>query len=166
MLIKFNRLYSYQDDNDPFESVQLHGFSDASMGAYGCCAYLRFTYKSGKIKVVLICSKSRVKPLKQVTIPRLELLGTLLLARLILTLKEQLEIVYDISSYHLWTDSTVAYCWIRKEHKEYKTFVQNRIQEIRKSSDFGVWNLVATKENPADIISKGCSPSELISSSL
>lgn len=86
----FDRLYCFKDENDPFQSVQLHGFSDASCGAYGCCVYLRFRYLSGKVKTILVTSKSRVKPLSDVSIPRLELLGALLLARLMLTVKEEL----------------------------------------------------------------------------
>jgi len=62
--------------------IQLHGFSDASATAYGACLYLRVLDTNGKCITNLICSKSRVVPLKTVSIPRLELLATVLLTRL------------------------------------------------------------------------------------
>lgn len=59
----------------------LHGFCDASEND-GACLYLRSIDYSGNVKVQLICAKSRVAPLKSISIPRLELCGALLLARL------------------------------------------------------------------------------------
>ena len=92
-----NRQYCFYDVNDPFVSVQLHGFCDASLRAYGCCIYLRFERKSGFIEVALVSSKSKVAPLRKETIPRLELLGALLLARLFKTIKESLSPDYTIN---------------------------------------------------------------------
>ena len=96
-VIELDRLHAYKDSNNPFK-IELHGFSDASKDAYGCCIYLRFIYNSGKIKATLLTGKSRVKPSSNESIPRLELLGTLLLARLAETIENDLKSVYDISS--------------------------------------------------------------------
>ena len=128
---------------------------------YRCCVYLRFRYSSGRTVITLVAGKSRVKPLSKQSIPRLELLGTLLLARLVETVKNELNSVYCINEVHLWTDSTIAYCWIKNFHKEYKTFVQNRVNEIRKLTTSMTWHLIPSKLNPADIISKGCVPGDL-----
>ncbi|XP_057299451.1 uncharacterized protein LOC130630070 [Hydractinia symbiolongicarpus] len=159
--LNIDRLYAYQDENDQFENIELHGFSDGSKIAYGCCVYIRFTYKSGKVKTALLSSKSRIKPLTNTTIPRIELLGTLVLARLMDVLKKELLNVYKIDNIFYWTDSTIAYSWIKNDNKDYKTFVQNRLEEIRKLTASGKWCLVPSKDNPADIVSRGCSPSEL-----
>ena len=61
-------------------SYELHGFSDASEKAYGCCLYLRYVTKNNFISPWLVASKSRVAPYKNETVPRLELLGNLLLS--------------------------------------------------------------------------------------
>ena len=50
-LFSIDRQYAYKNDQDPFESIELHGFSDASQNAYDCCVYLRFKYRSGTVKV-------------------------------------------------------------------------------------------------------------------
>jgi hypothetical protein len=63
--------------------IQIHGFSDASEKAYGACIYIRSNNQEGKKTVKLLCAKSRVSPLKQVSLPRLELCGAVLLARLL-----------------------------------------------------------------------------------
>ena len=63
--------------------IQLHGFSDASEHAYAAAVYLRSMYDDGTIISRLVASKTRVSPVKKQSIPRLELLGSLILARLI-----------------------------------------------------------------------------------
>ncbi|GFQ90769.1 DUF5641 domain-containing protein [Trichonephila clavata] len=44
--------------------TELHGFSDSSEKAYGAALYLRCIDSSGQISVRLLCSKSKVAPLK------------------------------------------------------------------------------------------------------
>ena len=85
----------------------------------------------------------------------------MLLARLAETIENDLKSVYDISETRLWTDSTIAYCGIKNVHKEYKTFAQNRVCEIRNLTESASWHLVPSRSNPADIISKRGSPGEL-----
>ena len=61
------------------ERLELHGFSDASEHAYAAVLYLRTLYSDGSVSVRLVASKTKVAPLKKQTIPRLELLGALIL---------------------------------------------------------------------------------------
>ncbi len=70
--VQIPRLYVKIGDRRVVE-VQLHVFCDASEDAYGCCAYVRFSFKSGEHECALVMSKSRLAPIKVVTLPRLEL---------------------------------------------------------------------------------------------
>ncbi|GFX48809.1 integrase catalytic domain-containing protein [Trichonephila clavipes] len=64
------------------ESIELHAFSDASEKAYGSSIYLKSISAFGEVKVCLVTSISRVWPLKQISIPRLELCGAVLATKL------------------------------------------------------------------------------------
>ena len=82
--IQINRCYFVYHIHDPVEKSILHGFSDASLVAYGACVYLKSVTRSGNVYLALVSSKSRVVPnKKKFTIPRLELLGNFILAKLI-----------------------------------------------------------------------------------
>ena len=143
-------------DDFKFEKVELHGFSDASDKAYGACIYLRFIYKSKVAHTRLITSKSRVNPIKKLTIPRLELMGLLLLSRLIIEVKQQLSSVYSIAKVYVWTDSSVVFSWYFNSDKRYEIFVENRLKEIRTNLTGITLKLINSSNNPADIISRGC----------
>ncbi|XP_030757297.1 uncharacterized protein LOC115883123 [Sitophilus oryzae] len=145
-------------------SVQIHGFSDASMAAYGANIYLRGIYSNGKISCHLLCSKSRVSPLKTITLPRLELCGALLLARLIHKIMSIITIKVDKVT--LWTDSMIVLCWLNSPPNRWATFVANRSSEIQELTSNFLWRHVRSEENPADQLSRGISPSDLISSKL
>ncbi len=62
------------------EEVQL-SFSDASKDAFAAVVYLRVCDTDGNARISLVMSKTRVAPLKRLTIPRLELCGAHLLAQ-------------------------------------------------------------------------------------
>ncbi|KRX60896.1 hypothetical protein T06_13750, partial [Trichinella sp. T6] len=61
----------------------LHAFCDASERAYGAVAYLRVETASGATRVNLVAAKTRVSPVKRLSLPRLEFMGALTAARLI-----------------------------------------------------------------------------------
>ncbi|GFW05623.1 uncharacterized protein TNCV_4003251 [Trichonephila clavipes] len=65
-------------------TVELHGFADAASLAYAAAIYCRRKH-NGKIKVQLLVSKTTVVPVKQVSIPRLQLRGTHLISKLVET---------------------------------------------------------------------------------
>lgn len=146
------------------KSIEIHGFCDASEVAYGACLFLKTVDSDGISYARLICSKSRVAPIKQVTLARLELCGALLLAR-------QAEKVisclpFEVSNVSYWTDSTIVLSWINACSRKWNTFVANRVAEIQRLSDPRSWKHVNTRENPADILSRGCTPSELMNSEI
>lgn len=86
--------------------IELHSFSDASEAAYGACLYARSFDQSGKISVKLICSKSRVAPIKTISLPRLELNTAYLIAKLYKLFKTTLQINFD--EIFMWSDSTIT----------------------------------------------------------
>ncbi|XP_035229439.1 uncharacterized protein LOC118201437 [Stegodyphus dumicola] len=96
------------------DSWTLHVFCDASQAAYATVIYLR-SKEEDKVFVKFVIAKSRVSPLKKITIPRLELLACVLGARLARYTVETLCLV-DVPIYY-WTDATVALSWIQREEK-------------------------------------------------
>lgn len=139
--------------------VQLHGFADASLTSYGACLYLRVKNSVGNITTNLICAKSRVAPLKTISLPRLELLAAVLLARLISKYSPSLNL--PIKETHCWSDSTVVLSWISSQSSRWKTFVAHRIGEIHELTSISQWRHVGSKDNPADIVSRGCCPTQI-----
>ena len=86
-----NRKYCFTSIDDLIVNIQLHGFSEAFLGAYGCCFILRVERKSGIVKCDLVSAKSRVSPIKKQSIPLLELLAPKLLANLFLCVYDNLK---------------------------------------------------------------------------
>lgn len=139
--------------------VELHGFSDASNVAYAAVVYLRTINASGKINVALVAAKTRVTPVKQVCIPRLELCGAVLVTKLLKEIADVMEIPKH--NIRAWTDSTIVLAWLNRHPSVWKTFVANRVSEIQTTIDPSQWSHVSTKENPADCASRGIQPAEL-----
>ncbi|XP_065902306.1 uncharacterized protein [Dysidea avara] len=138
----------------------LYGFCDASSRAYAAVVYMRIETNVGS-SVEFVASKTRVSPVERQTIPRLELLSALLLANLMASVLTALEREITFSSITCFTDSKVALYWIRGVEKEWKQFVQNRVIEIRRLVAADCWLHCPGRENPADIPSRGMTPSEL-----
>lgn len=139
--------------------VEMHGFCDASIEAYGVCIYVRTLDQQGQWHARLLCSKSRVSPLKGATIPRLELSGALLLAQLAEKVAHSWDI--KIEDFKFWTDSMVVLAWLNSQTSRLKTFVANRVCQILESTSIEQWMHVKTGDNPADVLSRGVTPQEL-----
>ena len=102
-----------------------------------------------------VTAKSRDIPItKKHTIPRLELLGNLLLSKLVCNVSRALDVELKVSKIFCWTDSTISLSWIKSSKKEFKVFVQNRVNDIRKNVDMNDWYYRRSEVNPADIITK------------
>ncbi|OXA48910.1 uncharacterized protein LOC110854898 [Folsomia candida] len=142
------------------KNIQLHVFCDASQTAYAAVIFLRVSSEDD-VKIHLLQAKSRVAPLKKTTIPRLELLGCTIAARLKNSVATSLNMRNVPTTF--WSDSTTALSWIQRNN-EWGTFVGNRVREILKMSDAKQWKHVPGKLNPADLPSRGCNARELVQS--
>ncbi|GFR17791.1 integrase catalytic domain-containing protein [Trichonephila clavata] len=160
--IKIPRFYLGDVDQE-LSSVDIHCFSDASKSAYGTILYLRFVTCNNKIETSFICSKSRVAPLKSLTLPRLELTAALLSARLAKQVSSCLKFNANI---YYWTDSLISYYWICGDSSAFKPYIKNRVQEIQLLSDPSQWGHCPGKDNPADLISRGTSAVKLAQNEL
>lgn len=146
------------------QSCQLHGFCDSSEAAYGAAVYLRAIGANGSVHVNLIASKTRVAPVKKVCIPRLELCGASLLAKLLEHITRSIGLP-DAECF-AWTDSTVVLAWLQKPSNHWKTFVANRVSAIQSITSPQIWRHVPGVDNPADCASRGIFPAEIINHSL
>ena len=107
--IKLTRCYQSEETA---LTVELHGFCDASEVAFSAVVYIRSTYACSPTTCRLVLSKTKVAPLKTQSIPRLELNGAVLLAEILDTTRETLEIPQeDVSA---WCDSTIVLAWLNR----------------------------------------------------
>ena len=162
--VSIPRCYFHSTDKKPSKCT-LQGFCDASTAAYAAVIYLKVETENGCV-VSFVASRTRVAPLKKQTIPRLELLSALLLAKLVTSVSAALQSEIPLAGVSCFTDSKVALFWITGIEKEWRPFVQNRVNEIRRLLPMDCWRHCPGKENPADIPSRGASPQELEGSSL
>ncbi|GFV09458.1 integrase catalytic domain-containing protein [Trichonephila clavipes] len=140
--------------------VEIHGFADASERCYGAAVYCKSKNLKSETLVRLITSKSRVAPIKSLTIPRLELCAAVLLAKLVKRVVAALQL--ETAELYLWSDSMIVLEWLRKEPMDLKTFVQNRVAKIQELYPNQLWRHVPSDQNPADLVSRGVDPDKLL----
>ncbi|UYV75739.1 hypothetical protein LAZ67_13001176 [Cordylochernes scorpioides] len=149
--------FNLRDWDSYVEKTTLHIFCDASQFAYATCIFLRIE-KEDRVDIQFIQARTRVAPLKKLTIPRLELLACLIGARLAANVIQDLEFE-EIPRFY-WADSTNALCWIQREDN-WAAFVMNRVKEIHNLSSPESWRHIPGRLNPADLPSRGCSAESL-----
>ena len=149
--IKFDRCVVPPDFTDGV--FELHHFSDASLAGYGACSYQRIINKDGRVHVALLMSKARLAPIKQTTVPRLELSVAVVAVKLDHLIRRELELPLLMSQF--WSDSQIVIAYIRNETKRFKTFVANHVSQIHQLSEPRQCLFVPGDDNPADVLSRG-----------
>ena len=96
--------------------------------------------------------------------PRLELMAAILGLHLTLSILAAFNV--PICQARFWSDSMNVVYWIRGKGKQYRPFVANRIGEIQRQSNPEQWHYVESKENPADLCSRGLRATRLNESTL
>ena len=141
------RQYPSKNNTTTTQPRRLHIFADASPIAYGAVAFLCVDSDAS-----FIMAKARVAPLKQLTLPKLELLAALTAARLSNFIMEAFTTL--TCSINLWTGSQIVLHWIKGE-KRNNAFVFHRVPEIHEITDPSCWRYCPTLDNPADLLTRG-----------
>ncbi|XP_075150512.1 uncharacterized protein LOC142224615 [Haematobia irritans] len=170
--MKFRESYSKVDSiqlprwvsYSPTCQIEFHAFCDASEDAYATAIYVRVHLDNDLIIVNLLTSKSRVSPVKTISIPKLELCGATLLAETADSIIPFMNI--PNAELYKWTDSTIVLAWLQKPPCQWKVFVANRVSIIANKIGTDKWFHVDTSSNPADLASRGVYTQELINSRL
>lgn len=123
-------------------------FVDASEKAYAAVMYV-----VSKGKSMLACSKTRVVPLKQVSLPRLELMAAVLGTNLYQQFLSHVARPPVRATF--LSDSQITLAWLKGSSFEWNTFVGNRVSVIQKESSPSDWFFIPGRENAADIASRG-----------
>lgn len=143
-VISINR--AFFPDITSTNSLQLHVFADASTKAYGAVAYL-----SNLDQTSFVMAKGRVAPLKQITLPKLELMAAVAAAKLANFVIDSLRLK---ATTYMWTNSQIVLCWIHST-KALPPFIKHRVEEIKQVSPNITWQHCPSTDNPADLLTRG-----------
>ena len=134
------------------------------MPSYGAVSYLRCEYDQGSYGVSIAASKTKVAPLKPMSTRRLEQMAAIRGLNLTSSIVSALNI--PIADVHFWSDSMDVLFWIRGRGRQFRPFVANRIGEIQLQTSPEQWQLVVSKENPANVCSRRVSARSLMENQL
>ena len=136
-------------------TISFHGFCDSSSQVYCGMVYIRIETTLG-IRVSFLCAKIKVALLKKLSIPRLELLGCVLLNKVLKDILVALKGRVSIDSVYCWSDSKVALRWVKGKEKCWEPWVENKVASIRNIIDKDSWYHISGVNNPADIPTRVC----------
>ncbi|XP_062714276.1 uncharacterized protein LOC134291034 [Aedes albopictus] len=134
-----------------YESMQLHVFVDASSAAYAAVAYFRIV-DNGVVRCSLVSAKTKVAPMKLLSIPRLELQAAVIGTRLMKSISSSHTL--QITRKVMWSDSSTVLNWIRSDPRKYRQYVAFRVTEILDETEVTDWRKVPSRMNVADEATK------------
>ncbi|XP_055714253.1 uncharacterized protein LOC129808500 [Phlebotomus papatasi] len=146
---------SFQSVSD----VQLIAFCAASEEAFAASVYVCTVDNQGQRCSRLLCAKTKVAPLKEVSNSRLQLCSAVLLANLLK--KVQSALTVQVSDILAFTSSMLVLNWVSEDPSMWQTFVKNRVTVIQSVVSSSQWHFVAPRENPAELAARGVPASEL-----
>ncbi|XP_053690825.1 uncharacterized protein LOC128739367 [Sabethes cyaneus] len=150
--LRIPRCYFAGANAQLYEFLELHVFVDASEVAFSAVAYFRVVKPSGEAECSLVAARTKVAPLKPLSIPRLELQAAVLGTRLMSSVLESHTV--EVKQCVLWSDSATVLAWLRADHRQYKQYVACPIGELLSTTDVAQWRWVPSKLNPADAATK------------
>ncbi|XP_045462357.1 uncharacterized protein LOC123672321 [Harmonia axyridis] len=150
---------------DNCDECQIHAFCDASEKAYAGVIYFRVQQNS-KVNVFFVCAKTKVAPLKSISVPRLELCAAVLLSNLLSEVLTIFDNKIKFSNVYAYTDSMIVVHWIKSSPHKWKTFVSNRVTHIQDKIPPASWQHISIDNNPADCASRGFLPGEILQNKL
>ena len=141
-------------------SAQFHHFCDASTKAYAVVTYMRLQDDAGGVHCSFIKARTRLAPVKTISIPRLELCAAVLAASADAQLRRETSLSVEQSVF--WTDSMIVLQYIATPSRRFQTFVANRLGTIHRLSSPHQWRHVKSEDNPADDATRGLFARELL----
>ena len=150
--LRFQRCVGYEPFIDGIS--ELHVLCDASQGTYGACVYVRSVNASGQIHVSLLKDMGRLAPIKQVSIPRLELAACIEALKLEVLVHREFDILLNPSTF--WMERLVGLAYMGNDTHRFKSFMANRVVRIRETSSPDQWFHFPAIMNPADNLSRSC----------
>jgi len=153
------RTYFHKQSGTVTTVTDIYVFADASVRAYGAVVYLHSD------NISLAMSKSRVAPLKALTLPRLEFMAAVTASRVAKFVQSSISPDSNPIAVHLWTDSQIVLHWLQNgTHSQ--QFVRQQINEILQCFPASNWSFTPSADNPADLLTRGISTNQLKSSKL
>ena len=128
--------------------IDIHGFCDSSAQAYCAVVSVRVVCSHG-VEVNLWARKCRVASMKNLSIPRLELLAWVLLSKLVASVINAVILEVKVRNVFCWTDSQIAVWWIKQSNKRWNIWMQNRVEILRNNISSVHWFHVSSSQNPA-----------------
>lgn len=146
----------------PTSVCSIIGMCDGSEKGYAATLFLRSASADEKdIQISLLKARSKVSPLKTLSICRIELMGAVLLSRVLLSIQDFVKRL-DVIEVLLFSDSSVVLGWLRTPPHRLRTYVANRVVEILDNTNPSSWHHISSEENSADCASRGLLPDDLV----
>ena len=118
----------YMEYSKEADAIQIHRFSDASEKGFSAVVYIRILCSDSTVSISLMAAKTKVAPIKRESIPRLELSGALLLAKLLDSVKTTLD--FFLSQIYAWSDSKIVLAWLDGSPRRLQTYVVNSVMYL------------------------------------
>lgn len=146
----------------PEDKISIIACSDASEKGYGAMVFVKVEKPYSPPVVSLVCAKSKVSPLKTISITRLELCAALLMSNLVRRVIDTYNTRHPIANVYCFTDSMVTLQWILSSPHRFKTFVATRVTKITNNLPAKHFYHIPGSDNPSDCLSRGLTPAQLI----